>query len=61
MNQAAREKNRGDFPTAAAVVDELREEFGDGVKLSYAKENGRSVGVIWEDRMAQILKKWPGL
>lgn len=61
MTQDAREKNRENFPTAAALMDELREEFDAGLKLTYAKENGRSVGMIWEERMAQMPKKWPGL
>lgn len=32
------------FPTVVAFADELRSEFGDGVKLVYAQENGREIG-----------------
>lgn len=40
----SREQNRKDFPFAAARMDEARKLFGDGVKLVWAKENGKSVG-----------------
>lgn len=32
------------FPEVAAVADVVRAEFGAGVKLIYAEENGRSIG-----------------
>ena len=37
-------KNRVDFPNAAKIVDEFRRHFGDGVRLVYAKENGKEIG-----------------
>ncbi|MBY0474202.1 MAG: hypothetical protein K2Q13_03960 [Nitrosomonas sp.] len=32
------------FPECVAFADVCREVFGDGVKLVYAEENGRSIG-----------------
>ena len=32
------------FPSAIAFADECRSVFGNGVKLVYAKENGREIG-----------------
>lgn len=32
------------FPYAATVIDDLRTEFGDGVKLIWAAENGAEIG-----------------
>ena len=43
-NQSAAERNRSEFPNAAAIVDEFKKHFGDGVKLLYAAENGKSIG-----------------
>lgn len=39
-----RDKNRADFPNAASVLDEFKTHFGDGVKLVYAAENGKTIG-----------------
>lgn len=39
-----REDNRRRFPYAAAILDDLRAEFGDGVKLIWAQENGAEIG-----------------
>ena len=36
--------NRAKFPNAAMIVDMFRAVLGDGVKLVYAKENGRQIG-----------------
>lgn len=32
------------FPFAASVLDDLREQFGTGVKLVWAAENGAEIG-----------------
>lgn len=32
------------FPSVIDFADDCRAEFGDGVKLVYAKENGREIG-----------------
>lgn len=32
------------FPSVIAFADACRAEFGDGVKLVYANENGREIG-----------------
>ncbi|AEJ02188.1 hypothetical protein Nit79A3_2416 [Nitrosomonas sp. Is79A3] len=32
------------FPSVIAFADHCRAVFGDGVKLVYAKENGREIG-----------------
>lgn len=36
--------NRANFPYAAGVMDELRKQFGPGVRLVYAEENGQTLG-----------------
>lgn len=35
---------RAMFPEATAFADAMRKEFGDGVRLVYAEENGRCIG-----------------
>ena len=42
--QQAADRNRADFPFATGVIDALRAEFGPGVRLVYAEENGRTLG-----------------
>ena len=39
-----KDKVRRLFPHSVAFADECRAVFGDGVKLVYAKENGREIG-----------------
>lgn len=41
---SAKASNRAAFPQAARIVDELREVFGEGVKLEFAEEGGREIG-----------------
>lgn len=36
--------NRAAFPATAAVVDNFRAIFGDGVKLIFAEEGGKTIG-----------------
>lgn len=55
---SARDQNRHNFPFAVNVIADLREELGDGVKLSYAAQNGYEVGIRWEVRMEQMPSKW---
>lgn len=40
---AARERNRREFPGVAAIVDELSAEFGE-VRVLHAVESGKSIG-----------------
>jgi hypothetical protein len=35
---------RAMFPEVTAFADAMRKEFGDGVRLVYAEENGRCIG-----------------
>lgn len=43
-HKAQAAQNRQKFPFAAQIVDELRAEFGAGVTLVYAEENGQTIG-----------------
>lgn len=43
------EDNRKRFPETAKIVDEFRRVFGDGVKVKWAVENGRSIGRVPTD------------
>lgn len=36
--------NRAAFPATALILDEFRAAFGDGVKLIYAEEGGKTLG-----------------
>ena len=45
FQQIAAAANRAAFPGAARIVDEFREVFGAEVKLLWAAENGREIGV----------------
>lgn len=47
MNE--RERNRRDFPEAAAFVDRMRAVFGPDVRLRWWIENGRSIGNVPEE------------
>lgn len=40
----ARDQNRRNFPFAAGILDDLRAEFGGGVKITWASENGAEIG-----------------
>ena len=40
----AADQNRAAFPFAAGVIDALRRQFGTGVRLVYAEENGATLG-----------------
>ena len=44
MEGLGREDVRRLFPEVVAFADAVRAEFGDGVKLVYAEENGRCIG-----------------
>jgi hypothetical protein len=44
MNE--RERNRRDFPEAAAFVDRMRAVFGDGVRLRWWIENEKTIGNV---------------
>lgn len=36
--------NRANFPFTAQIVDAFRKEFGEGIKLIYAEEGGKTIG-----------------
>jgi hypothetical protein len=42
--EAEREQMRVDWPGCTAIVDEVRAEFGPGVKAKYFSENGKTMG-----------------
>jgi hypothetical protein len=44
--EEARLKFREHFPKVTAFADEARKYFGDGVEVSWAIENGKSVGRV---------------
>lgn len=39
-----RDANRTRMPVVAAFVDDMREHFGDGIKVTYAREGGVEKG-----------------
>lgn len=43
-----KEKNRQQFPEIATVLDLFREVFGDGVKVTYAREGVNEKGIKME-------------
>ena len=47
---------RRQFPTVVAFADECRAVFGDGVKLVYARENGREIGKRSEADPDRVVK-----
>ena len=46
----SKEQFRIDFPQVAEMVDITREYFGDGCKLTYAKEGGNEIGTPKPDK-----------
>lgn len=48
MSEEAK-RNREAMPTIAGVVDLFMKHFGDGIKITYAKENGVEIGRKPED------------
>lgn len=40
------EQVREQFPECVAFADEVRNVFGDDVKMVYARENGREIGKL---------------
>lgn len=51
----SRDENRTWFPTVAKVVDEFRAVFGDGVRLTYASENGIEVGNALDESQYRVI------
>ena len=52
---AARLSHREQFPATAAIVDEFRNAFGDGVKVTFAEESGRTVGKPLDERKYRVI------
>jgi hypothetical protein len=52
-----KDKNRALFPFAAQIVDELREVFGDGVKVQWADENGQQIGNKGPDGVRPVIER----
>ena len=50
MEEQAR-KNREEFPICAAMVDSVRDVFGEGIKITYMEEGGRTIGRPAEERL----------
>lgn len=49
------QKNREQFPTVAGVVAQFRDVFGaDQVRVTYAEENGRSIGEKPKDGLGDV-------
>jgi hypothetical protein len=44
MTDSQKSRARAAFPTCTAVADEFRAVFGEGVRLTYAEENGNRAG-----------------
>ena len=56
-----RERFRAEFPLSAESADLFRELFGEGVKLVYAEEDGKTIGRKYdEDKHNQIYNKKKG-
>lgn len=51
---SGRDSNRASMPKVAAFVDTIRAEFGEGVKVLYASENGIERGKRDEERGTDI-------
>lgn len=59
--QEKRELFRAEFPLSAESADLFRDLFGDGVRLVYAEENGKTIGRQYnEDRHNEIYNKKKG-
>lgn len=54
-NSDGKDANRARFPFAAQIVDELREVFGDGVKVEWAEENGQQIGKRGPDGVPAVI------
>ncbi len=52
-----KQENRDNFPFAAGIVDELREVFGDGVRIQWAEENGKTIGKKGPDGVRPVIEK----
>lgn len=50
-------QNRAQFPFAARIVDELREVFGDCVKIEWAEENGQQIGKKGPDGVRPVIER----
>lgn len=52
---------RAEFPLSAESADLFRGLFGDGVRLEYAEENGKTIGREYnEDRHNEIYNRKKG-
>lgn len=52
-----KQDNRANFPFAAGIVDELREVFGNDVKIEWAEENGQTIGKKGPDGVRPTIEK----
>lgn len=52
-----RQSNRATFPFATRILDDLREVFGDGVRIQWAEENGKTVGTKGPDGVQPTIEK----
>ena len=56
LEAVSREEVRRLFPTVVAFADECRKVFGDGVRLTYARENGYEMGECSESDPENTVK-----
>ena len=52
-----RQNNRATFPFATQILDDLRDVFGDGVRIQWAEENGKTVGTKGPDGVQPTIEK----
>lgn len=50
----SRERNRAEFPGLAALMDTMRETFGDSVRLVHGEEGGKEIGKRPEPAATEI-------
>lgn len=55
--EIARQRVRENFPEITKFADEARKHFGDGVEITWAIENGKSVGRVPKDVLEEYCEK----
>ena len=55
-NSDNKARNRAQFPFATAVVDELRELFGEDTRVTWARESGQEIGTRGPDGVVPVFQ-----
>ena len=57
ISEARKQKNRANFQFAAEMLDQMQEVFGDGCRIEYAAENGKTIGKLGPNGVRPVIER----